>query len=422
MKNLAQHRSCTLNLVSSAATAALAITVMFALAAVITQPAQAQTYSVIHYFQGSDGESPAAGVTIDQAGHLYGTTYGLFGTVFGMRTVDSYWVFSPLLSMPSGGAKGLRPQARVIKGPDGNLYGTTYEGGGSCSCGVVFKLQPPPTAPLSALTPWTETILHEFGGSDGSFPGYGDLVFDKAGNIYGTTEQGGAYGQGAVYELSPSNGGWTESVIYSFSGFSDGGAPYSGVIFDSAGNLYGTTSGGGQYSKGTVFELTPSNDGWIETVLHSFQPSEGTFPVGGLIFDPSGNLIGTTESGGLGGYDGSVFELSPSNGGWTFSVLHLFDFSKGEGVDPLAGMTIGSDGNLYGTTLGGGYYDDGTIFRLVYSGGYWTYQTLYSFENDGNSPFGGVTFDSQGNMYGTAIAGGQGACNGGCGVVWEITP
>ena len=166
------------------------------------------------------------------------------------------------------------------------------------------------------------------------------------------------------------------------------------MIFDSAGNLYGTTSGGGQYSKGTVFELTPSNGGWTETVLHSFQASEGTFPVGGLIFDPSGNLIGTTEEGGLGGYDGSVFELSPSNGGWTFSLLHLFDFSKGEGVDPFAGMTMGSDGNLYGTTLGGGYYDDGTVFRLVYSGGYWTYQTLYSFGNDGNSPFGGVTFDA----------------------------
>ncbi len=402
-------------------TAATVLMFLPLLIAAVT-PIQAQTYSVIHYFTGSDGESPAAGVTIDQSGRLYGTTYSIFGTVFEMRDVNSYWVFSELFSMGYPGPEGARPQARVIKGPDGSLYGTTYEGGGSCSCGVVFKLQPPPTAPRSALEPWTETVIHDFSGPDGSLPGYGDLVFDQAGNIYGTTEQGGAYGAGAVYELTPSNGGWTESVIYSFSGFTDGGAPYGGVIFDNAGNLYGTTSGGGQYSKGTVFELTPSGSGWSETVLHSFQSSEGTFPVGGLMFDLSGNLIGTTESGGLGGYDGSVFELSPSNGGWTFSVLHLFDLSKGEGVDPIAGVTMGSDGNLYGTTLGGGYYDDGTIFRLVYSGGYWTYQTLYSFGNDGNSPFGVVTFVSQGNMYGTAIAGGKGACNGGCGVVWEMTP
>ena len=413
MKRIADRQSATM---------ATTFTTVFVLALVIVPAAQAQTYSVIHYFTGSDGETPAAGVIIDQSDHLYGTTFGLFGTVFGMREVNSYWVFSPLLTMRVDGAKGYRPQARVIKGPDGNLYGTSWEGGGSCSCGVVFKLQPPPIAPADALAPWTETVLYEFTGPDGSFPGYGDLVFDKAGNIYGTTTQGGAYGQGVVFELTPSNGGWTESVIYSFSGYADGSQPYGGVIFDSSGNLYGTTSAGGQYFKGTVFELTPSNGGWSETVLHSFQTSEGTFPVGGLIFDPSGDLIGTTESGGIDGYDGSVFELSPSNGGWTFSVLHLFDHSAGEGVDPLAGVTRDSSGNLYGTALGGGYYNDGTVFRLVYSNGYWTYQTLYSFGNDGNSPFGGVTFDSKGNMYGTAIAGGKGACNGGCGVVWEITP
>ncbi|MGA2906031.1 MAG: choice-of-anchor tandem repeat GloVer-containing protein [Candidatus Korobacteraceae bacterium] len=387
-------------------------------------PAPSQTYTALHYFSGgANGQTPSAGITIDPAGNLYGTTFGLFGTVFELRYIHSYWMFSVLTAMPVGGQDGLRPQARVIRGPGGVLYGTTYEGGGSCSCGVVFELQPPPTAPPTALAPWTETVIHSFSGPDGAYPGYADLLFDRQGNIYGTTTEGGEFGQGAVFELTPSNGAWTESVIYSFSGFADGGTPYGGLIFDSAGNLYGTTTSGGQYQGGTVFELTPSGSGWTETVLHSFQSSEGTFPEGGLIFDASGNLYGTAESGGLGGYDGSVFELSPSNGGWAFSVLHLFDFSAGEGVDPLAGVTMDAAGNLYGTDLGGGYYDDGTVYRLNYDGGAWTYQTLHDFNSTtGDSPFGGVTFDSQGNMYGTAIAGGTGACNGGCGVVWEITP
>lgn len=401
-------------------TAAAFLTIILVLTLVA---AQAQTYQVIHYFSGGqDGESPTTGVTMDQAGNLYGTTYNIFGTVFKMRPVDSGWIFAPLIDL--GFEKGAMPQCGVIKGPDGTLYGTTSKGGGSCYCGVVFNLKPPPNAQSFVLAGWTETILYEFtGGSDGGTPGYGNLVFDQAGNLYGTTESGGVYGQGTVFKLTHSNGTWTESVIYSFSGYDDGGTPEAGVIFDGAGHLYGTTTAGGQYLKGAVFELMPSGSGWTETVLHSFQASEGTFPVGTLMFDSSSNLYGTTESGGLGGYDGSVYELSPSNGGWTFAVLHLFDLSKGEGVDPLGGVTMDSTGNLYGTTLGGGYYDDGTVFKLTYSNSYWTYSTLHDFNSTtGDSPFGGVTFDTKGNLYGTAIAGGKGACNGGCGVVWEITP
>jgi uncharacterized repeat protein (TIGR03803 family) len=247
------------------ATAVLATTTVFALAAMLAPSAQAQTYSVLHFFQGSDGsENPTAGVTIDEAGRLYGTTYNIWGSVFEMRTVDSKWFFSTLLSLPADGEKGLKPQGGVIKGPDGNLYGTTVGGGGSCACGAVFKLQPPPTAPVSALEPWTETVLYEFKGNpDGSYPGYGDLVFDPAGNLYGTTEQGGVFGQGAVFELSPGSGGWTESVIYSFSGFNDGGTPYGGLTFDNAENLYGTTITGGQGQPycaggcGVVWTMTP---------------------------------------------------------------------------------------------------------------------------------------------------------------------
>jgi len=402
---------------------------LFVLAIMASPAAQAQTYTVIHYFEGSDGnDMPAAGLTIDQGGHLYGTTYNIWGSVFEMRAVNSNWLFSTLFSFPASGAKGLKPQAPVIKGPDGAFYGTAVGGGGGCSCGVVFRLQPPATFPASALTPWMETVLYEFrGASDGRYPGYGGLVFDRAGNLYGTTEEGGAYGLGTVFELTPHSGSWTESVIYSFGASGDGYTPWGGLTVDSAGNLYGTTIYGGYYNQGMVFELTAANGGWTERLIHAFDGSDGAKPSGQLIFDTSGNLYGTAYWGGLDGEDGSVFELSPSNGGWTFSLLHLFDFSAGEGVDPLAGVTMGADGNLYGTTLGGGTGDNGTIFRLVNVDGSWTYQALYNFSFSGNTgaaPFGGVTFDSQGNLYGTTIAGGQGQayCTGGCGVVWELTP
>jgi uncharacterized repeat protein (TIGR03803 family) len=396
--------------------------VILLMMSIATTPAHSQTYTEIHVFLGGgNGQTPLAGLTMDPAGNLYGTTAGLFGTVFELRKAQSSWIFNVLTAMPSGGQDGNLPDSRPVRGPDGVLYSTTYQGGGSCDCGVAFKLQPPPTASASVLSPWTETVIHTFGVGDGAFPGYADLVFDHQGNIYGTTMQGGT-GAGVVFKLTPSSGAWTESVIYSFSGGSDGGDPRAGVIFDNAGNLYGTTMSGGQHNLGTVFELTPSGSGWTETVLHSFQSSEGTAPIGALIFDPSGNLYGTTYSGGLGG-DGSVFELSPSNGGWAFSVLHLFDFSKGEGAGPVAGVTMNGDGNLYGTTIGGGSYESGTVYKLVYNSGAWTYQTLHDFySTTGDSPFSVVTFDSQGNLYGTADDGGHGDCNTGCGVVWEITP
>ena len=412
-------------------TTVLILATAFVIAVAAVPAVQAQTYSVIYFFQGTDThENPTAGLTIDQAGRLYGTTYNIWGSVFEMRTVNSRWLFSTLLSLPSNGHKGLGPQGGVIKGPDGNLYGTAVGGGEEgCLCGVVFKVQPPATAPRTALQQWTETVLYEFEGPGGKYPGYGNLVFDSAGNLYGTTEQGGANDLGVVFELSPVSGGWSETVIHTFSG-DDGAEPYGGLTFDNAGNLYGTTHEGGVPGYGVVFELSPSNGGWTETVLHSFQDTDGKQPQGQLIFDAQGNLYGTAYSGGLDATSGSVFELSPSGGGWTFAVLHLFDFSAGEGAAPVAGVTMGSDGNLYGTTLGGGSGDNGTIYRLVNAGGSWTYQTLHSFLTvDGGAPFGaapfgGVTFDSQGNMYGTTITGGQGQtyCTGGCGVVWKLTP
>lgn len=217
------------------------------------------------------------------------------GTVFKLSHRSSGWVFDPLYSFEAGN-DGDHPQARVIFGPDGRLYGTTSD---PSPFGAVFNLRPPPTACKTALCPWTHTVLHLFAGSDGWGP-TGDLVFDLAGNLYGTTFEGGSHGQGAVYELTPSNGGWTESVLYSFMGGTDGENTNAGVIFDKFGNLYGTTTYGGMYNCGnqgcgTVYELTPSGSGWTKTILYNFQGrSDGDFP-GGLVFDDSGNLYGTTS-------------------------------------------------------------------------------------------------------------------------------
>ena len=420
--------------ISRAATAALAIATVFALTVALTQSAQTQTFTVLHNFTGGgDGEWPYAGLTIDQAGNLYGTTTGAGtgGNAFKLSKKGSGWILN-LLHTFSGGSDGGYPAARVIFGPDGSLYGTTEEGGeGGCEfCGTVFSLKPPATACKTALCPWTQTVLYTFtGGSDGSGPGGGDLIFDQAGNLYGTTQAGGYLGGvcsanggcGVVFELTPSNGGWTESVVYTFTGGSDGANPYAGVIFDKAGNLYGTSFLGGNpgcfYGGcGAVFQLTPSGSGWAVNVLYSFQGgSDGGEPIGGLIFDGSGNLYGTTT---LGGSDsgGTIFELTPSGGGWTFDVLYNFTGYYGS----WGSLVMDAAGNLYGTAVGGGAYGTGSIFKLTRSGGSWSYTSLHDFYSptDGGSPFCNVVFDANGNLYGTTPWQGP----GGQGTAWEITP
>ncbi len=255
---------------------ALALVIGFVLAGSFTQSVQAQTLNVIHNFTGGgDGADPRAGLTKDAAGNFYGTsrdggTYGL-GTVFKLALKGSNWILTPLDSF-AGGNDGANPDAKVIFGPDRSLYGTTQiGGGGACAggCGTVFKLTVPATACKSAVCSWTETVIYRFaGGTDGEGPAYSDLIFDDAGNIYGTTRFGGGEGTdcdssgcGTVYELMPSGGGWTESILYRFTGTPDGYLPNSGVILDSVGNLYGTTYYGGPDTTGTVYQLTPSGSG-----------------------------------------------------------------------------------------------------------------------------------------------------------------
>ena len=277
-----------------AASAALAMAL--ALACVVTQPASAQTFTVIHNFTGgADGGYTYSGIAIDNAGNLYGTTpfggnlgssnalscafYGC-GLVYKLERLGSGWVLTPLHSF-RGGADGFLPRARVVIGPDGNLYGTTGAGGAGAGCepygcGTVFSLRPPGTPCLTSLCNWTETIIYRFANEEGAYPTTGGLTFDQAGNIYGTGDQGSPScsegGCGAVYELTPSDGGWTKSVLYSFTGGSDGYGLNSEVILDQAGNVYGVTySGGPPNFGGTVFQLTPSRTGWTLNTLYAFQ-------------------------------------------------------------------------------------------------------------------------------------------------------
>jgi uncharacterized repeat protein (TIGR03803 family) len=440
MQNKDQFRNLIFRIISRAATAALAIAIVFALTVVLTQSAQAQTFKVLYNFTGGrDGGTPDAGLTMDQAGNLYGTAFfggntgsecidgTSCGTVYKLQHKGSNWIFNPLYDF--SGSDGANPLARVIFGPDGSLYGPTGFGGGGCGgdgCGTVFNLRPAATACKAALCPWTETVLYQFKGypdGDGILP-EGDLIFDQAGNLYGTTLQGGdVCGQyqdpcGTVFELTPSENGWIETVLYVFQGGNDGFGPKGGLIFDQSGNLYGTTTRGGSGDRGTVFEMTRSGNQWTETVLLAFLgANDGSNPYCSLIFDHSGNLYGATPTGGLNG-GGTVFELTPSGGSWKLTVLYSFTGSGDSG--PYSNLTMDAAGSLYGTTNGGGAYGGGTVFKLTPSGGGWTYTDLYDFTggSDGEQPVSNVIFDSNGNLYGTASS--RGAY--GNGVVWELTP
>ncbi len=282
--------------------------------------------------------------------------------------------------------------------------------------GTVFGLRPPATFCHSAICFWSEDVLYSFGGgNDGSRP-TGDSIFDAAGNFFGTTFNSGNGGVGTVYEMSPSGEGWTESVIHSFSG-SDGANPYGGLTQDSTGNLYGPTKLGGAYPfSGLIFELTNTQQGWTEDILHSFNGIDGNEPLGGVLLDGSGNIFGTTNHGGQGsGGGGEVFELTPSGGSWEIALLYHFDGIAG----PWCDLAMDSSGAIYGTTVQDGAYGFGTVFKLTFSGGSWTYTTIHDFNGqDGANPHGNILIDANGNLYGTTGAGGP----HNLGTVWEITP
>ena len=392
--------------------------------------AQAQTFQVLHSFtDGLDGAEPWAGVTVDQHGNVYGTTvYGGTsnrGTVFRLTHQGSGWIFSPLYSFTAN--DGEFTKAPLTIGPDGTLFGTTFAGG-AAGFGTVYNVRPPATPCRGVICFWTETVLYSFTGApDGAAPGYGALVFDQAGNLYGTTTYGGANNGGVAYTLTHLQQGWTESVIYTLADLHTGTNPYSGVTFDNAGNLYGTTSTAGGSGDGAVYELSPSGSGWTGQFVYAFpvrdEKGAGGNPYGGVIFDAAGNLYGDTVNGGANGV-GTIYQLTPAGGSWTETVLYSF---TGSYEGPEYGLSIDAAGNLYGTTYQGGPDQLGNVFRLSPSNGQWVYTDLYDFTDggDGAYPLAGVAVDANGNLYGTTEIGGArvGNCSDlGCGTVWEITP
>jgi uncharacterized repeat protein (TIGR03803 family) len=303
----------------------------------------------------------------------------------------------------------------------GNLYGTTVVGGTGCSvCGTVFELTP------KAGGSWTKKVLHNFNVTNGAEP-YAGLIFDPSGSLYGTTYEGGGQNLGTVYKLTPSHGGWAERVLYSFKPGRDGGGfkPSAGLIFDSSGNLYGTTSSGGA-SSGTVFRLTPGSGGaWTENVLYQFTGGDdGGNPAGGVILDAEGNLYGMTPYGGSGCYCGVVFELTPNaDGSWKENVLHTFTGGDDGGSPGLGSLVMDTAGNLYGTTGSGGLYAFGTVFKLAPSTGNWKETVLHSFKGrSGDIPYGSLIFDSLGDLYSTTTYGRNSVCTEGGGIVFKLAP
>jgi uncharacterized repeat protein (TIGR03803 family) len=395
--------------ISAVSNRVLTFALVLGLAAIVAPLAQAQTFSVVHNFSGSDGGNPLAGFTIDAAGNLYGTTNA--GGASGAGTVFKVTRYGKEIVLYSftGGSDGANPQASLVMDAVGNLYGTTNAGGAS-GAGTVFKL----------TRYGKEIVLYSFaGGTDGANP-QAALAMDTAGSLYGTTAAGGSNGKGTVFRLKKTSGKWREKVLYSFGSGTDGAIPVADVTFDAAGNLYGTTSAGGTYGYGTVFQLQHSKSGWTESVLYNFQmQSDGGVPYAGLIFDQGGHLFGAATDGGNGtNGGGTIFELTPANGGWTFTVLYAL---PGWGISgSYRNLLMDASGSLYGTTHCDGANSAGSVYKLTPASGTWTYTSLYEFTggSDGLYSFSNLVFDQHGNLYGTTNLGGA----NGSGVVFTIKP
>jgi uncharacterized repeat protein (TIGR03803 family) len=382
------------------ATTVLALAVVLVPAVVATPSAQAQSFRVLYSFTGigGDGEYPIAGFIQDAAGNLYSTTYqgGAYGwgTVFEVDKIGNEKV---LHSFNEG--DGAYPGAGLAQDAAGNLYGTTTVGG-AYNQGTVFKVD----------KNGREKVLHSFSGTagDGANPN-ASLVLDTAGNLYGTTTLGGAYGYGSVFVVIKSGG---EKVLHSFAGFGgDGANPYASLVLDTAGNLYGTTNGGGAYGYGTVFVVNKSGE---EKVMYSFTgiSGDGANPYASLVRDAAGNLYGTTLLGGTYNY-GTVFVLDKAG---REKVIYSFTFAGVNGDGPSAGLIQDTAGNLYGTDQWGGDYGLGSVFVVNKSG---EENVLHSFAgSDGKWLYSGLAQDAAGNLYGTTVYGGA----YGWGTVFEVRP
>ena len=372
---------------------------------------------ILHNFLGKPAAHPEAALVADSAGNLYGTTANSAkgscgkgegcGVAFKLtRGSGGKWSYSIIHIFKDW--DGSQPSGTLIFDSSGNLYGVTGYGGAN-GTGAVFELSP-------SGSKWQETVLYSFG-SDLQGP-VGALTFDANGNLYGAAINGGTNLRGGIFELKPSGGTWQEITLYEFAG-PDGSNPTGNLVWDSAGNLYGATVDGGQYQVGVVFELMPNGGSWTEKVLYSFTGgSDGALPQG-VIFDSVGNLYGTTDWGGdfsCSNGCGTVFKLTPSMGNWTLSTLHAFDIVDGD--SPNGGLILDSSGSIYGTTLIGGKYENGVVFKLSKSGNRWIETVLHSFALHAATPTDGLIFDQQGVLYGTAGNVGR----QGDGVVFSIAP
>lgn len=349
--------------------------------------------TVLHNFTGgNDGLAPKAGVVLDSLDNIYGTTWegGSHGAgvVYKVSASGKETVLYSFMD----GADGGFPLAGVILDSSGNLYGTTNQAGDS-HAGVVFKIG----------ATGGETVLASFPGGDGNYPSSA-LTRDSSGDMYGTTSAGGTAGEGTLYKL---NAAHQETVLYSFSGGLDGGYPAGGVVLDAKGNLYGVAAHGGAWNAGVVYEV---NSAGLETVLYNFTGGyDGSEPQGGVVFGPSGNLYGA--AGGGASNMGVVYTVDLSG---QETVLHSFNGT--DGSNPAA-VTFDAAGNLYGAASQGGISGEGVVYKIDAAG---TFRVLYTFMglSDGGEPLSSLTLDSAGNLYGTTFVGGTGHW----GVVYLLSP
>ena len=407
--------------------AAIALTMLIALVllAGISIPAQAQTETLLHQFTGSpDGANPGAGPAL-KGTTLYGTTWegggasGSGNTGYGIvyavsTTTGKETILHTFTANTQQPYDGLEPLGGLAFDKEGNLYGTTVAGGGydGEGYGTIYKI-------AKSGKQYVETVIYAFsGGLDGGNPYYVTPVFDKAGNLYGTTVGGGYYGNGAVFKLA----GSTLTTLHSFyQAGGDGYNPYSGVALDTKGNVYGSAPGGGAYGYGVLYEITAAGQ---YSILYNFTGgADGGTPRNALVYK-SGKLYGTAQSGGAGCTWGCgvIFEYTLAKGkkaGYE-TVLHTFNGT--DGLYPLYGALVFDKlGNIYGTTSDGGPTNQGNVYKLAPDG---TLTTLYNFDGqpDGSTPFGGVALDTKGNVYTTAAYGGNNGGEYGAGTVIKVTP
>jgi uncharacterized repeat protein (TIGR03803 family) len=405
----------------------------------------------LYHFKGiPDGYSPN-GLAADAAGDLFGTTWNGgntnncwhgCGTVFELTPPaqpGGTWAKSTIHAFAADGADGYYPYPTLRVDASGDVFGTTAYGG-AANAGLVFELMPP-TKPGGI---WTESAIFSFQFSQNGGGGFGpgSLAFDASGDIFGTTFGGGAFQGGTLFELTRSGGTWTETVLHDFDRSRTGDPPGDGLVVDSHGNVYGTRFGiqSGCTSNfpvycGVVYRLKhPASVGgaWKFDVIHRFGGGDGWFPNAGLTLDGAGDIFGTTSAGGA--YtQGIAFELVPQKPGDMFAefVLHSFGGGQGDGFAPAGGVTFDRNGDLFGTTFVGGAYSNGIAYELkppAMHGGSWRETVLYAFPggSHGSQPDGQLLFTIDGHLYGTTEAGGIGTCpvyqGTGCGIVFRLFP